>query len=188
MTRRHAPGKGERGQALIELALVAPIMIVILAALVQFGIIFERQIGIENAVREAARRGATLTTKDVTGAQINANWTLTQLQSILANTQTHDTALDRDLEVCFYNPPLPNSMDASGTRHQSWVTVSAGYAHPLFLPIVDLIIDGIDGSNDRRLRVDTSATFTVEQPTSDTSDYNIGTGAAARVNGDTTPC
>jgi hypothetical protein len=184
---RHRRGTGERGQALLELALVAPIMILLLASLVQFGIIFERQIGIENAVREAARRGATLTTKNDTGiAQTNANWTLTQLNTLLANTQTHDASLDRDLEVCIYTPTGSNATDPAG-NHQVWIKVSAGYAHPLFLPIIDLILDGIDGDpSDRRLRVDTSATFHVEQ--GETGDFNLGSGVAARSSGDVTPC
>lgn len=157
-------------------------MILLLASLVQFGIIFQRQIGIENAVREAARRGATYDTK-VANAQLNANWTLAELQTLLGNAQTHDPSLDRDLEVCFYTPSAPNATDPSG-NHQVWVTVSAGYAHPLFLPIIDLIIDPIDGLTDSRLRVDTSSTFKVEQE----GDNDIGLGAAARLSGDTTPC
>ena len=158
-------------------------MILLLASLVQFGIIFERQIGIENAVREAARRGATYDTK-VANAQVNADHTLNEeLLDLLANVQTYDPSLNRDLEVCFYTPTGSNATDPAG-NHQVWVTVSAGYAHPLFLPIIDLIIDPIDGLTDGLLRVDTSSTFHVEQA----GDNDIGAGAAARSPLDTTPC
>jgi Flp pilus assembly protein TadG len=160
----------EAGQALLELALVAPIMILILAALVQFGLIFESQIGINNAAREAARRGATLATPDAGTATINANWTLAELQSALGNTQTHNAAQNRGLEVCFYTPATaPNDTDPSG-NHQVFVKVTAGYAHPVFLPIVDLILDGIDGTTDRALLVETSTEFRVEQE----GDNDIG--------------
>ena len=66
----------QSGQALLELALVAPILILLLAALVQFALIFERQVGISNAVREAARRAATYDAKTPAEAQANAVWTL----------------------------------------------------------------------------------------------------------------
>lgn len=162
----------ESGQALLELALVAPIMILILASLIQFGIIFERQIGISNAVREAARRGATLETPDAGTATINANWTLAELGNALGNSQTHDAGQDRGLQVCYYTPAAPNDIDPSN-NHQVFVKVTAGYAHPLFLPIIDLILDAIDGSTDSALRVDTSSEFRVEQE----GDNNIGAGA-----------
>jgi Flp pilus assembly protein TadG len=175
LSRRDHQRTGERGQALIEFALVAPIMILLLAALVQFGIIFERQIGIENAVREAARRGATQdTTVALANAGTNASWTLAELQTLLANTQTHDATLDVGLQACFFTPSGANATDPAG-NHQVWVTVTAGYKHPLFLPLVDLIVDGIDGVSDGRLRATSAATFKVEQE----GDNDIGVGACA---------
>ena len=98
-----AARRRQSGQALLELALVAPLLILLLAGLVQFALIFETQIGINNAMREAARRGAALTTPDVATAQANANWTLTELQTVLANAQNHDASQDT-LEVCFFTP------------------------------------------------------------------------------------
>src|SRR4029077_3700786 len=89
----------ESGQALLELALVAPVLILILAGLVQFALIFETQIGIDNAIREAARRGATLDT-DTTNMQANANWVLAQAQTLLGNSQGHDVTLDT-VDVCY---------------------------------------------------------------------------------------
>ena len=162
-TPRIVRARSERssGQALVELALVTPILILIFAAIVQFGLIFQRQIGIENAVREAARRGATLAT-DSSNASTNAAWTLAELNTILGNTQGHSAGDDRGLQACYYTPAAPNNVDASGVS-QVLVKVSAGYAHPVFLPIVSLILDGIDGSNDGALRVDTSSEFHVEQ-------------------------
>lgn len=158
-------------------------MILLLGSLVQFGLIFERQIGINNAVREAARRGATLDTTTVGQAQANATWALAELQSALVNSQTHESALDRGLEVCYFTPAAPNNVDPYG-NHQVFIRVRAGYAHPLFLPIIDLILDPIDGSSDRSLRVDTSAEFRVEQ----SGNYDIGSGAYARTSGSTAPC
>ena len=146
---------------MVELALVAPILILIVASIVQFGLIFQRQIGVENAVREAARRGATLAT-DSANASTNAAWTRDRLVELLANTQGHNPSDDRDRKACYYTPASPNDVDASGMK-QVMIKVSAGYAHPVFLPLISLILDGIDGSNDGALRVDTSSEFRVEQ-------------------------
>jgi len=160
------PRHRARGQALVELALVVPILLLLVASIVQLAIIFERQIGIENAVREAARRGATQATPDTTTAGINAGWTLTQLQTLLGNTQTHDAAQDVDLQVCYATPAAP---DVSNNM-QVLVTVHAGYLHPVFLPLISNILDMIDGTPDGALRADSSSTFRVEQEGSN----NIG--------------
>jgi len=55
------------------------------------------------------------------------------------------------------------------------VRVSMTYAHPLFLPLINIILDGIDGTNDQALQISTSATFHVEQSGSN----DIGTGTCA---------
>jgi len=151
----------------VELALVAPILLLIVASIVQLAIIFERQIGIENAVREAARRGATQATPDTTAASANAVWTLAQLNTLLGNTQTHEAGQDRGLQVCYVSPA---TADASGNM-EVLVTVHAGYLHPVFLPLISNILDMIDGTPDGGLEVDTSSQFRVEQEGS----HDIGT-------------
>lgn len=163
----------ESGQALLELALIAPILIMLLAGLVQFALIFESQIGITNAVREAARRGASLAAPDQPTAQANATWTLGQLQTLLANSQTHSGSRDT-IEVCIVTP-ASKPLDASGTT-QVVVRITESYRHPLFLPIVDLILDGIDGVSDRSLAASTFTEFHVEQ----TGVPNVGSGGFAR--------
>jgi Flp pilus assembly protein TadG len=164
----------ERGQALVEFALVATLMVLLLASVVQFGLIFERQIGINNAVREAARRGATIGTADSGAANTNAAWTLGELQTLLANSQEYSGAQARNLRVCFNTPAAPYDTDASGNK-QVMVTVEAGYSHPLFLPLISALLDGIDGSTDGGLLVNTSASFRVEQAGS----VDVGSGNCA---------
>jgi len=173
----------ESGQALLELALVAPVLILILAGLVQFALIFETQIGIDNAIREAARRGATLDT-DTTNMQANANWTLGQAQTLIAaSVQNYSTTRDT-LEVCFFTPTA-NPTDPSG-RSQVDVRVSDSYRHPLFMPIVDIFLDQIDGSTDQSLKASSKTEFHVEQTS--TTPPDIGVGAAARSDGTVTVC
>lgn len=50
--------KSEKGQAMVEFALVLPILIVLLCGIIDFGWIFSNQIAIDNASREAARYSA----------------------------------------------------------------------------------------------------------------------------------
>ena len=54
--RRHP--RGERGQAMVELALVLPVLLLLLLGIAQFGLIFSSQLTLQNAVREGARIGA----------------------------------------------------------------------------------------------------------------------------------
>lgn len=49
---------GERGQALIEFAFIAPFLLVLLLTIVDFGIALDRREVIQHAVREGARYGA----------------------------------------------------------------------------------------------------------------------------------
>jgi Flp pilus assembly protein TadG len=50
--------RGERGQALLEFALVAPLVFLFLFLVIDFGIAINRSIVISHAAREAARFGA----------------------------------------------------------------------------------------------------------------------------------
>src|SRR5438034_9507461 len=57
-TQRPRHRTTESGQALLELALVTPILVLLVMAIFQFAFVIESQIGLTNAVREAARRAA----------------------------------------------------------------------------------------------------------------------------------
>ncbi len=50
--------KGEKGQSLVEFALVAPIFFLMLFAIVDFGMAFHAWITVTNSAREGARIGA----------------------------------------------------------------------------------------------------------------------------------
>ena len=92
----------------------------------------------------------------------NATWTLGELQTLLANLQGYDAGNDRGLQVCFYTPASPDDTDPVGNK-RVLVKVDAGYAHPLFMPIVSQILDGMDGLGDDALRGDVSSEFEVAQ-------------------------
>jgi Flp pilus assembly protein TadG len=50
--------KNERGQTMTEFALVAPIFVVLLFGIIQFGIIFNNYVTLTDAARAASRKGA----------------------------------------------------------------------------------------------------------------------------------
>ncbi len=52
--------RGERGQALVELALVLPVLALLLFAIIDFGLALNARIQVANAVREGARLGAVI--------------------------------------------------------------------------------------------------------------------------------
>ena len=51
---------GERGQSLVELALMLPVILLILFGMMEFGFVFSHHITLEYATREGARLGAAL--------------------------------------------------------------------------------------------------------------------------------
>lgn len=50
-------GRGERGAALVEFALIGPLLVLLLLGIVDFGINLSNQIALRQGVREAARQG-----------------------------------------------------------------------------------------------------------------------------------
>jgi len=152
--------RSQRGQSLAEFALVAPIMVLIFAGAAQFALIFERQIGIENAVRDGARRAATYDTTTA-NACTNASSIWTQVfgtnQLMQTNVQGFDGTQLVVATVTYTDQPA-NSAGLTSVN----VTVTAKYKHPLFMPIISQIIDGIDGTIDNALAIQTSSTFTVQ--------------------------
>lgn len=50
--------RGERGQSIVEFALLAPILIILFMGIFDFGWLLHQQIQMDNAVRQAARQGA----------------------------------------------------------------------------------------------------------------------------------
>jgi Flp pilus assembly protein TadG len=119
MTRRRRTATQEQGQAMVEFALVLPVLCVLLLAVIQFGIVFNNYITLTDAVRAGARTGAVsrLATRpaDVAEAKVRAS------ASALAGT---------DLRVTV------DSTWAAGTD----VTVSATY--PWDISLLGWVVGG----------------------------------------------
>ena len=177
---------GAKGQALVELAFVVPIAVLLLVAAAQFGLIFERQIGIENAARDAARRAAAIPTNDSNvAANVDTATTgaMAILKTLLMNAQGYDPA-QATRSICYSTSadvsgtcgtcPAPPALgtDPSGSA-QVQVTVTVRYKHPLFLPLISAMIDPIDGVTDNALAVSWASTFKVQNGSTDTLSANV---------------
>jgi Flp pilus assembly protein TadG len=58
MIKRRRDIRSERGQTMVEFALVLPILLVVLFAIIQFGILYNHYITLTDATRVGARKGA----------------------------------------------------------------------------------------------------------------------------------
>lgn len=72
MRARRTVPEGQKGVALVELALVAPILVIVLFGIVEFGFIMYSKGVITNASREGARLGVVLSSPRKTQAEIEA--------------------------------------------------------------------------------------------------------------------
>lgn len=159
-----------RGQALPEFALIAPLFFILLFGILQFGFLFGGHIGLTNAARDAARYASVLQVGDATTASTNAAATMTELTKsggflsraipgyLSGNLVTAGTGRTAVCYAAFQNPDLTWSVR---------VRVQIAYRHPLFIPLVGALVDGIDGASDGTFRTSASEEMRVENPTLD---------------------
>jgi hypothetical protein len=149
---------GERGQALLELALVTPVLVLLVMAIFQFAYVLETQIGLTNASREAARRAAATSSENPVWADLQA-WTLLQLNGdgtpanaglLPENVQAYDSGR-------LWPAPYPGMTNSTSpavsfcsytvagiTNYR--VTVEVMYEHPVFFGLLSFATDLADGS------------------------------------------
>jgi Flp pilus assembly protein TadG len=144
----------EAGQALLELALVVPVIVLLALAIFQFAFVIESQMGITNAVREAARRVAAIEPDvapvwsggmtDYVETQLCGDATPPCTAGLLdLNVQGFDggrlTGGAPTIQFCSY------TVGTSSTPNYR-VEVSVAYAHPLFFGILAFATDLVDGT------------------------------------------
>ena len=164
-----------RGQALVEFAIVLPILALLLLGIIQFAFIFAAQIGVTNAAREAARIAAVSPTADNTQAGTNAQNVYLRLtnttngllkQNVFAFgsanivRSTDIAAVTGYTQVCYRDDAA-----AAAGEFTVFVKVQAVYRHPIFIPLLGALLDGIDGVSDGGLRIATAEKMRVENQT-----------------------
>ena len=143
--------RSERGQSLVEFALVLMPLFVILLAIIQFGFIFNAYVTITNATREGARNG-TVYVYDPAGSKAQNDLarndfiktSLLASMNLLAKTspnfatgstwtQSGDTFTNGDLVVAYV---LPSGTLDTDARVGQQITVRATYHQDLVIPII----------------------------------------------------
>jgi hypothetical protein len=114
--------KREGGQSLVEFALVLPIFLLVLFAIVDFGMAFHAWITVTNSAREGARLGAVRATA-------------TEIEQRVRDTAD---SLDQD-------DLLVSVSNAEGVPGES-VVVDVSYGYSLITPLAD-IVSMISGGN-----------------------------------------
>lgn len=133
--------KRERGQAMTEFALVAPLLFLILFGIIQLGYLFGGQNGLTNAAREAARYASTLPTPDTVVAGTNAalaydRLTNVNLRQYIPGFKPGNLAGATSVQYCRKPVDLSNN-----SVH---VRVTVAYRHPLFIPLVGRLFSSTD--------------------------------------------
>lgn len=107
--------KNQKGQALVEFAIILPLLLLLIMGIIQFGMIINAYLSIQNAAREGARAGI-LGSSD------------TEIESIMINTLP---ALNADSLIVNITPSEADR--SSGDP----LTVNVRYNYPIIIPIID---------------------------------------------------
>ena len=131
-------GKRENGQTLVEFALVLPIFLLVLFAIVDFGMAFHSWITVTNSAREGARLGAVRATSGEIEQRVR---------------DTAASLEQADLTVAVTN--------AEGQPGES-VVVDVSYDYSLMTPLADLLNLVSGGTIPATLTLDSAADMRLE--------------------------
>ena len=177
MSTRTAPWTGSdrrrrEGQALVEFAMVAPILFLMLFSVIQLGLLFGAQNGFVNGVRETARRASTYRVNEATFVDGSLTASIcdtiaTELANRLsASMPGYDgaTRLSRTIRYRWIANPDAVPTSYVPTYFLS-IEIDATYDHPLYVPLVDWFFDGLDATpGDHSLTMTASEEMRIENP------------------------
>ncbi len=158
--------RAERGQSIVEFAIVAVPLLLLLLGILQFAYIYNAQIGLTNGVRAVARFGSSLTANTDGTAGTAASATYANLTGSLDDYVRPFAAsrLASGTQVCFEPYQEQSNGAPGGTRPAVRVRVTAVYDHPLLVPIVGSIIDLVDGAANGSYRITSTIELRVDNP------------------------
>jgi len=162
--RRHREG----GQALLELALVVPILALLVMAIFQFAFVIESQMGITNAIREAGRRVAA--TEPTGFVDWGGGETAFVVQQLCGTTPgscnsglLHDNVQGFDESgLAPSNPVITFCTDTVGGVAQYRVQIDVTYRHPVFFGPLAFATDVLDGTHDGKWDISGTAQMRME--------------------------
>ena len=155
LRRAGRTGSAERGQSLVEFALVLTPLLLILLGIIQFGFIFNSYVTLTNAAREAAREGTIYVyDRTLSKAQNDAirnelmrttllsslnllSKTAPQITTSSSWTQSGTTFTTGDLSISYV---LPGTVAESDPRMGQEITVNARYHQDLIIPLISVLL------------------------------------------------
>jgi Flp pilus assembly protein TadG len=120
----------EQGQAIVELALVLPIMLMLLLGIVQFGTVFRDYIALTDATRVGARQAAVA--RSLQPASAREPSIIQKVQRAGVNLNPAKMTISVELRNPAGNVMTPNSLDSSWVPSGD-VTVRASYPFQISL-------------------------------------------------------
>jgi Flp pilus assembly protein TadG len=123
-----------RGQALVEFALVLPILVLILLGIMQFGLLFWGQITLTQVARDTGRWAATQQECDTAG---NRATLLAQARAIADEASLYGFGGGADPDLTITPSWAPNAAPCPPADNTSveWVTIGMTYRVDVFLPL-----------------------------------------------------
>lgn len=116
MTRRRRIGlRADDGQAAVEFALVAPVLVALLLAIVQAGVAFNHYLAVTDAARAAAREAVTARVAGIT----------------VANIQQAAQTAAADLNPAQLGVSVADPTDPTFTQSGSTLTVTVTYPYSI---------------------------------------------------------
>jgi TadE-like protein len=148
----HARRDRSSGQALLELALVVPVIALLALAIFQFAFVIESQMGMTNALREAGRRVAASQPAgiiDWNGTE--TNFVVRQLCGTTPGSCNSGLLHDNvqgfdDSRLWSGYPAVTFCTDAVGGVPQYRVQIEVKYSHPVFFGLLAFATDLVDGT------------------------------------------
>jgi hypothetical protein len=131
------PRSQRSGQALAEFAIAFPVLFLIVAGIIQFGIIFWGQNTLNQVVRDTGRWAATLQVCD-SGAEddvIDTANAVAGASSLIGYPPVSGPWDATDVDVLFIFTP-PDPCPPSVNTEVAWVSITIRHSVPVFFPLV----------------------------------------------------
>jgi hypothetical protein len=138
--RSRSPQDRRRGQALAEFAIVAPILFLVIAGTIQFGLVFWSQQTLTQIARDTGRWAATQSSCEGSSAQV------TQVANDIAGQSTlfgyspdqwaNGGADPTNKVVVSWPRDTGQPCPPASNQEEAWVRVEIGHQVPIFFPFV----------------------------------------------------
>ena len=169
LQRSPRDARRERGQSLVEFALVAPIFLALVFGIIQIGLVLAAQNGLVDGVRTAARRAATYRINEdsfnpvVFGNKTTAGSICGTIEAEL-DTRLHEQLIGYAPGRVTSNITFNWVQGPDSGGYFLVAQVQATYANPLYVPLISYFLDSSDGTTDGTMKLSASEQMRIENP------------------------